>query len=53
VALADDSISGAEERQIRQIASELGLGDADYVSVRRAYNDKREVVKLMRQARSK
>jgi len=49
VAAADDSISSVEESKLRQIASELGLGPSEYVEVRRAYNDKRDVVRLMRQ----
>ncbi len=48
VAAADDSISSAEETQVRQIASELGFSDREFVTVRSAYNDKREVVKMMR-----
>ncbi len=48
VAAADDSISGIEEEQVRQISKELGFGDREYVHVRSAYNDKREVVKMMR-----
>jgi uncharacterized tellurite resistance protein B-like protein len=48
VAAADDSISSAEEAQLRQIASELGFSNEDYVRIRSAYNDKRAVVQLMR-----
>jgi uncharacterized tellurite resistance protein B-like protein len=48
VAAADDSISGVEEEQVRRIAKELGFTDREYVDVRSAYNDKREVVKMMR-----
>lgn len=48
VAAADESISSAEEAQVRQTASELGFSDREYVSVRSAYNDKREVVKMLR-----
>ncbi len=45
VSAADDSISSAEEAQIRQIASELGFTHREYVEARRAYSDKREVLK--------
>lgn len=48
VSAADDSISSAEEAQIRQIASELGLGHKDYVAARSAYSAKREVLKPLR-----
>lgn len=45
VSAADESISGAEETQIRQIASELGFTHAELVQARSAYNDKREILK--------
>ena len=45
VSAADDSISSAEESQIRQIAGELGLSDRDYLAVRAGYSDKRQVLK--------
>ena len=45
VAAADDSISNTEDREIRQIASELGFEHRDFVHVRSAYSDKREVMK--------
>ena len=45
VSAADESISGAEESQIRQIASELGFTHAELVQARSAYNDKREILK--------
>jgi uncharacterized tellurite resistance protein B-like protein len=45
VSAADDSISSIEETQIRQIATELGLSDRDYLAVRASYNDKRAVLK--------
>lgn len=50
VAAADDSISSAEEAQVRQIASELGFSDEEFVAVRSTYNDKRDVVKMMRRS---
>ena len=43
VSAADEAISGDEEAQIRQIASELGFGHADYIKARLAYSDKRTV----------
>ena len=48
VAAADDTISASEEAQVRQIASELGFSDEEFIAVRTDYNDKREVVQLMR-----
>ena len=43
VSAADDAISGDEEAQIWQIASELGFAHAEYVKARLAYSDKRTV----------
>lgn len=45
VSAADDSISSAEETQIRQIASELGFSHKEYVEARSAWSDKREVLR--------
>lgn len=45
VAAADQEVSGEEESQIWQIASELGFEHADYVKARLAYTDKRSVFK--------
>lgn len=45
VSAADDSISSAEESQIRQIASELGFTHREFVQARLAYSDKREVMR--------
>lgn len=45
VSAADDSISAAEEAQVRQIASELGINHSDYINARSAYSDKREVLR--------
>jgi uncharacterized tellurite resistance protein B-like protein len=42
---ADDAISGAEENQIRQIASELGFSHPEYIEARLAYSDKRTVLR--------
>ena len=52
VSAADDSISGVEENQIRQIASELGFTHREFVDARAGYSDKREVMRGFRQARS-
>jgi uncharacterized tellurite resistance protein B-like protein len=45
VSAADDAITGAEEGQIWQIASELGFSHRDYVDARLAYSDKRTVLR--------
>jgi len=45
VSAADDSISSVEEAAIRQIASELGFADREYLGLRSGYNDKRAVLK--------
>ena len=45
VSAADDSISSVEESQVRQIASELGFADRDFVAVRLQYSDKRAVLR--------
>ena len=45
ISAADRSISGVEEAQIRQIASELGFSHSDYVAARSVYNEHREVLK--------
>jgi len=45
VTAADDSISLAEEEELRQVASELGLELADYTSIRSEFRDKREVMR--------
>ncbi len=45
IAAADHAISGDEEQQIRQIASELGLTHEDYIKARMAHSDKRTVLK--------
>src|SRR4028119_2081124 len=42
VSAADESISGAEETQIRQVASELGFSLDEVVAIRAAWNHKRE-----------
>lgn len=45
VSAADESISGAEETQIRQVASELGFSMDEMVAIRAAWNHKREVLR--------
>ncbi len=45
VSAADDSISGAEEAGIRQIASELGFSHREFVEARLAWSDQREVLR--------
>jgi uncharacterized tellurite resistance protein B-like protein len=52
VSAADDSISGAEETQIRQIASELAFSHREYVDARSVWSDKREVLKGLRGKRT-
>lgn len=48
VSAADDSISSAEETQVRQIASELGFTHREYVEARAAWSGKREVLRGLR-----
>ena len=45
VSAADGTISSVEERQIRQIASELGLDHADYIAALGAWSKHRSVLK--------
>ena len=45
VSAADQSISGAEETEIRQIASELGFSHREFVEARSVYAEHREVLK--------
>ena len=45
VSAADTSISGEEEAQIRQIASELGFSHREFVAARSVYSEHREVLK--------
>ena len=47
VSAADDSISGAEDSQIRQIASELGFSLREFTTARAAWSAKRDVLKGM------
>lgn len=48
VSAADESMSGAEESQIRQIASELGFSHRQFVDARSLYSEYREVLKPLR-----
>jgi len=45
VSAADDAITGEEEAQISQIASELGFTHQEYVQVRLNYTEKRTVLR--------
>jgi uncharacterized tellurite resistance protein B-like protein len=45
VAAADQAITGEEEAQLWQIASELGFRHEEYVQVRLRYSDKRTVLR--------
>ncbi len=45
VSAADEAITGEEEAQIWQIASELGIPHAEYIEVRLVYSDKRTVLR--------
>ena len=50
VSAADDAISSAEERRIRQIASELGIDRAGVVEARAAYSNQREIIQAFRKS---
>lgn len=45
VAAADDSISGVEEGQIRQIASELNFSPGELAEIRARWADKRQILR--------
>ncbi len=45
VSAADESITSAEEAQIRQIASELGFSHRQFVEARKVYSQHREVLR--------
>lgn len=45
VSAADDSISTVEENEIWKIATELGITHSEYVTIRSAYRDRRQVLK--------
>ena len=48
VSAADAGISGEEESQVRQIASELGFSHGDYVAARAAWAEHRTVLRGLR-----
>ena len=48
VCAADDSISLAEEEEVRQVASELGFEHEEYTRARSAFRGQREVLRGMR-----
>ncbi len=48
ISAAADSISSAEETQIRQISSELGFSHKEYVAARSVYAQHRAVLKPLR-----
>jgi uncharacterized tellurite resistance protein B-like protein len=45
VSAADDSITGDEELQIREISNELGFSHQEFIQARLAYSDKRSILK--------
>lgn len=47
VSAADESITSAEEAQIRQVASELGFSHRQFVEARKVYSQHREVLKSL------
>ncbi|MEM8930071.1 MAG: TerB family tellurite resistance protein [Acidobacteriota bacterium] len=47
VSAADDSISAAEEKEVRQIAEELGFSHREFIDVRSEYNEKRSVIQRL------
>lgn len=49
VSIADHEISGNEEKQLRNIAEELGFSHREYIEVRSDYNEHRSVVKRLKQ----
>jgi len=48
VSAADDVISGVEERQVQLIAEELGFSHKEFIDVRSQYNEKRSVIRGLR-----
>lgn len=48
VSAADETITGDEESQIRQIANELGFSHKEFIQNRLAYTDKRSIFKRAR-----
>lgn len=51
VSAADETISGEEERQLSQIAEEMGFSHREYIEVRTRYNEQRSVVQRMHRER--
>ncbi len=49
VSAADDSISLAEEEEVRQIANELAIEHADFNRIRASFRDKRAVLQRRRE----
>jgi len=47
VSTADETISGEEERQLSQIAEEMGFSHREYIGIRSRYNEQRSVVRHM------
>lgn len=45
VSAADDTITGDEESQIRQISNELGFSHREFIEARLVYSDKRSILK--------
>ena len=45
VSAADETITGDEETQIRQISNELGFSHKEFVQARLAYSDKRSILR--------
>ena len=45
VSAADDAITGDEDAQIRQIASELGVPHDEFIAARMKWSDKRTVLR--------
>lgn len=52
VSAADDEVDADEERQIRQVADELGLSHRDFVEARSTVHDQRTVIRRLRRKRS-
>ena len=48
VSAADDTITGDEETQIRQISNELGFSHKEFTQARLAYSDKRSILNRRR-----
>jgi uncharacterized tellurite resistance protein B-like protein len=48
VSAAEDGISGEEEAQVRQIASEIGFSHPEYVAARAAWSQHRNVLRGLR-----